>query len=180
MTLLFVWNLVQRYWLVLVIASVLVFAATWHYAAIRSAVKANNVMWEAKNKVNEAAWVAKIKEANDATKTKEVTFATAVDAINSNHEKDAKNANEKYKVALSRVATGNLILRDKFDTSQCATTSEVKTQTPTGMGDSAKGRKLSVDLTNFLIGQATLADQVVRESNSVKLLLIETYKACSN
>ena len=180
MTLILIWNFIQRFWIPLAIAGVFAFGATWHYSAVRSAVKANNVAWEARNKANETAWLARIKAADDATKAKETTFTNAIDAINSTHAKDLKNANEKYNVALSSIATGNLILRDKFDTSQCANAGEAKAQAPAGVVDSATGRKLSRGLTEFLVGQATLADQITRESNNVKLLLIETYKACSN
>jgi len=179
MTLLLVWNFIKQFWMPIVVTAMLGLVTAWHFNAIHKAVKANNLEWQAKNKANSDAWIAKVREADDLTHTKEIAFNTSVTTINATHDKETNDANEKYKVALARIATGNLILYDKFSTSQRADAGKVETQTTTGMGNDAEGCRLSNITTEYLVKRAIKADEIVKESNAVKALLTETYRVCS-
>ena len=180
MTLILVWNFIKQFWMPIVITAALGLVAAWHFDAIHKAVKANDLEWQAKNKIAADAWAVKLTEANNATHAKEAEFTQVVTTITAAHEKENNDANEKYKVALSRIATGNLILYDKFATNQCANASKTETQTITGMGNDSTGCRLSNITTEYLVKRAIKADEIVNESNAVKALLVETYKVCSN
>ena len=179
MTLLLVWNFIQRFWIPLAVAAAFAFVMAWHFNAVRVAVKKNDIQWVAKNKANADAWIAKVREADDITHAKEIKFSNAVATINANRSKELNDAKITLNSALARVAAGNLVLFDNGPTSINANAGKTETETTPRVGDNATGYRLSDRTTALLVGQAIKANEVVQESNAVKALLLETYTTCS-
>jgi len=175
MTLLLVWNFIKQFWMPIVVTAMLGLVTAWHFNAIHKAVKANNLEWQAKNKANSDAWIAKVREADDLTHTKEVEFTAAVDTINANHDKETNDAKITLAAALARPR-----LRDPYNSERPAATCQTETRPIAEAHNGTTGAELSAQASEFLRTEAARADEVVRESNAVKALLVETYKVCSN
>ena len=174
MTLILVWNFIQRFWISIAVAGAFAFVMAWHFNAVRIAVKKNDVEWAAKYSANAAAWIARVREADDATQAKEVAFTSAVTTINSNRMKENNDAKISLATALARPR-----LRDPYPAER-AYASKIETGAVAGLRNETPGSELSIEASTFLRTEAARADEIVRESNDVKALLVETYKACSN
>ena len=175
MTLLLVWNFIKQFWMPIVVTAMLGLVTAWHFNAIHKAVKANNLEWQAKNKANLDAWIAKVREADDITHAKEVEFNTTVTTINANHDKETNDAKIILAAALARPR-----LRDPFNPTQRSNTCQTETRPITEAHNGTTGAELSTQASDFLRTEAARADEVVRESNAIKAILIETYRVCSN
>ena len=174
MTFLLVWNFIKQFWMPIVITTMLGLVTAWHFNAVHKAVKANNLEWQAKNKANSDAWIAKVREADDLTHTKEVAFNTAVTTINATHDKENNDAKITLAAALARPR-----LRDPFNSERPASTCQTETRPIAETHNGTTGAELSVEASNFLRTEAARADEIVRESNAIKAILVETYRVCS-
>ena len=174
MSLLLVWNLVQRFWIPIAIAAAFGLITAWHFNAIHKAVKANDLEWQVKNKIAADAWAVKLTAINNATRAKEAEFTQAVTTITAAHEKENNDAKVTLAAALSRPR-----LRDPYNSKRPAATCQTETRPVAGTSNEATGTELSIEASNFLRTEAARADEIVRESNTVKSLLIETYRVCS-
>ena len=175
MTLLLVWNFIKQFWLPIVITAALGLVAAWHFDAIHKAVKANDLEWQAKNKIAADAWAVKLTAINNATRAKEAEFTQVVATITANHDKETNDAKITLAAALARPR-----LRDPYSSKRPAATCQTEIRPVAGTSNEAAGTELSIEASNFLRTEAARADEVVRESNAVKALLVETYKVCSN
>ena len=178
MTLILAWNFIQRFWIPLVIAGLFAFGATWHYFAVRSAVKANNVAWESKNKANEIAWLARIKAADNATKANEIKFKISLTTINNQRAKEKANGQITLDNALRLAKSSGMY--DPGSVQRCSVTSQVETGAIAGMGAYDARRQLSDEFGEMLLKEASRADEITLESNYVKKLLVSVYKSCVN
>jgi hypothetical protein len=177
--LLIAWNLAKQFWLPLLLAGALALLTAWHFNAIHVAKNEVRAEYEAKIKANSEAYAIKLKMRDDETKAKQETFNAKLDETVINAEKAIKNADEKHKVALARVATGDLILRDKFKPAErCTVTSEAKSQSAAELDNGAGGSGLSGQLTEFLIGRANSADKAIVKLTAAQAVIRDMYAAC--
>jgi hypothetical protein len=151
-----------------------VIAGAWHWHSS----KLNEVSSEYENKIkaNSEAWIAKVREADNITHDKEKSFAVAVTTINEGRAKDQSDAKTTLANAVAAAKRNGLYYTDAASTS--ANACEAKAATVAGVGDDTTQRRLPDHIAEFLISEATRADQIVAESNAVKRLLGAAYKAC--
>lgn len=123
--------------------------------------------WQAREVKELKAANDKIAELEHAARSAELDYAAAMDKVATQFEQEKRNANIKTNRLIAQLRAGDLRLYDPAARSEsaCAGTTSATPASP-GSGDGATAGGLSGAATEFLLGEAERADEIVLQLNA--------------
>lgn len=160
-------NLYARIALVAVLIAGLWYSYNWAYD---NGVTAERGVWtKAQNE--------ELIQANKKYAELEYNYGILVTSYSDIYQKGLKDGQSKKSDVIARVNTGTLVMRDKY---AVGCTEPVITSDPApGRRDASTGTELSRPLTEFLIGLASEADDVVKQLTTCQASYQALYDTCS-
>lgn len=133
-------------------------------AIFTSGILTERSRWQEREASELAAANRKILELTTKIRKLESDHAAAITKLSDEYQLALDEARIRHDLDLARVASGDLVLRDRGRTASCkgaGTGGGAKAGTAAGQADAAKGAELSKEATGFLLSLAREADEVV-------------------
>ena len=127
-----------------------------------------------------AATTKREQELDGQYRAKEVAWTQLVNQMQADHQKELANEQKQRDADVAAVNSGLIKLRDKYAACSTATRrSETSSATASsGVGNAEAGAELSKEFTQFLLGEANRADQIVKQLTACQAIVVADRNAC--